>query len=301
MRFIHPVYWHLWILYGFLCVVSWLPYRFQVAFGRRLGRLLAHVYGKRRKIAETNLRLCFPDWPEEKRRDVLEKHFESLGMCLFEFGMSWWWPDERMRPLAHIEGLENLHEALKKNRGVILLAGHFTTLEIISRVLKLHADFHPMYRRNNNEFLDHVIRAGREWHCGKVIPHDDLRSMIRSLRGNMPVLYIPDQNFGRKQSIFVPFFGIPTATAPATSRISALFGTPIVPIVQRRLPGSKGYRLVIEKALENFPTLDVEQDTIRINRLIEKQIRDNPADYLWVHRRFKTRPEGEAPVYDDSD
>lgn len=297
MKFIHPRYWPIWIFYGVIRLISYLPYKIQVGLGRRVGRVMMYLSSKRRKIAETNLRLCFPDWTEEKRQEILKKHFESLGICLFEFGITWWWPDERFRPLAQIEGLDNLHNALGKNKGVILLAGHFTTLEIISRVLKLHADFYPMYRKNNNPLIDHIITSGRIRHTGKAIPQDDLRAMIRSLRNNMPVLYIPDQNFGRKHSIFVPFFGIQTATVPATSRLAAIDNTPVLPIVQQRLPDNRGYRLVIEKALDNFPAEDLEQDTIRINQLFEHQIRNNPVDYLWVHRRFKTRPEGEEDIY----
>jgi KDO2-lipid IV(A) lauroyltransferase len=299
MNFLHPRYWLIWIFYSLLRLISYLPYRIQMGLGRLLGRMLLHPSSKRRKIAEINLRLCFPDWSEEKRQETLKKHFESLGMCLFEFGITWWWPDDRFRPFAQIEGLENLQAALGKNKGVILLAGHFTTLEIISRVLKLHADFHPMYRKNNNPLIDHIITTGRVRHTGKAIPHDDLRSLIRSLRSNMPVLYIPDQNFGRKHSIFVPFFGIQTATVPATSRLAAIDNTPVLPIIQQRLPENQGYRLVIEKELENFPTEDQEQDTTRINQILEQQVRNNPVDYLWVHRRFKTRPEGEKSFYQD--
>lgn len=298
MKFIHPRYWLIWTGYVLLRLTSCLPCRVQIGLGRALGRLLMLLSPMRRKVAAINLRLCFPEWPEEKRRALLWRHAEALGMSLFEFGITWWWPDARFRPLAHIEGLEHLQEALKQNKGAILLAGHFTTLEIISRVLKLHADFHPMYRKHNNPLIDHIITSGRIRHCGKVIPHDDLRSLIRSLRSNTPVLYIPDQNFGRKHSIFVPFFGIQTATLPATSRLAAIDNTPVLPIIQQRLSGHRGYRLVIEKPLENFPTGNLEQDTIRINQIIEKQVRDHPENYLWVHRRFKTRPVGEAPIYD---
>jgi len=284
-------------MYGFLRVVNLLPYRLQVYLGKMLGFILFHVAGKRRRIAETNLRLCLPDWSDEKRRDILKQHFASLGISLFEFGIGYWWSDRRFRPLAHIEGLENLDKALQKNSGVILLAGHFTTLEIMSRVLKLHCDFHPMYRKNNNPLIDHIITSERIRHVGKVIPHDDLRSMIRSLRANMPVLYIPDQNFGRRHSIFVPFFGIQTATVPATSRLAAIDHTPVVPIVQERLPENRGYKLTILEELEDFPGDDIEEDITRINRIFEEQVRRNPVDYLWVHRRFKTRPEGEPSFY----
>ena len=299
MNFLHPRYWLIWFFYGLLRFISYLPYRIQMGLGRTLGKLLMYMSPKRRKIAGTNLQLCFPEWTHEQRRQILKKHFESLGMCLFEFGITWWWTDDRFRPLAKIEGLDNLNAALAKNKGVILLAGHFTTLEIISRVLKLNADFHPMYRKNNNPLIDHIITTGRVRHTGKAIPHDDLRSMIRSLRSNMPVLYIPDQNFGRKHSIFVPFFGIQTATVPATSRLAAIDNTPVLPIIQQHLPDNRGYRLVIEKELENFPTDNLEQDTTRINQVFEQQVRNNPVDYLWVHRRFKTRPEGEKSLYPD--
>jgi len=298
MKFIHPRYWLIWTGYVLLRLISCLPYRVQIGLGLALGRLIMLLLPLRRNIAAINLRLCFPEWPEEKRRAVLWKHAEALGIGLFEFGITWWWSDARFRPLAHIEGLDNLHEALKQNKGAILLAGHFTTLEIISRVLKLHADFHPVYRKHNNPLIDHIITTGRVRHCGEVIPHEDLRSLIRSLRSNIPVLYIPDQNFGRKHCIFVPFFGIQTATLPATSRLAAIDNTPVLPIVQQRLPGYAGYRLVIERPLNNFPTSNLEEDTIRINQLFEKQVRDNPENYLWVHRRFKTRPEGEPPIYE---
>lgn len=286
-------------MYGLLRLINLLPYRLQVYVGKMLGFILFHVAGKRRRIAETNLRLCFPELPEEERRKILKQHFMSLGISLFEFGIGYWWSDRRFGPLAHIEGLEHLDRALQKNRGAILLAGHFTTLEIISRVLKLHRDFHPMYRKHNNPLIEHIITSERIRYVGKVIPHDDLRSMIRSLRSNMPVLYIPDQNFGRRHSIFVPFFGIPTATVTATSRIAAIDRTPVVPIVQERLPENRGYRLTIQQELEDFPGDDLEEDITRINRIFEEQIRRNPVDYLWVHRRFKTRPEGESSFYTD--
>jgi len=299
MNFLHPRYWLIWIFYGLLRLISYLPYGIQMCLGRMLGRVLLHLSPKRRKIAETNLRLCFPDWSGEKRRETLKKHFESLGMCLFEFGITWWWPDERFRPLAKIEGLENLENALKKGKGVILLVGHFTTLDVIGHVLKLHADFHPMYRKNNNPLIDHIITSGRLRHCSKLIPHDDLRAMIRSLRSNKTVAYIPDQNFGRKHSIFVPFFGLQAATVPATSRLAAIDNTPVLPLIQQRLPHNQGYRVIIEKELDNFPTDNLEQDTTRVNQIFEQQVRNNPVDYLWVHRRFKTRPEGEKSFYVD--
>ena len=202
-----------------------------------------------------------------------------------------------MRPLAHVEGLENLQNALKKNKGAILLVAHFTTLVIISRVLRLFVDLNIMYRKIDNELIDHIFKDIEERFDGKLIRHDDLKSMIRSLRSNIPVVYLPDRNFEKRQSIFVPFFGIQTATIPATSRLAGIDNTPVIPIIQQRLPGNKGYQLEILAALDNFPSDDIEKDTIRINQIIEEQVRQYPTEYLWVHRRFKTRPPGEKPIY----
>ena len=298
MKFIHPRYWLIWSGYVLIRLVVLLPYSVQMYLGQWLGRLALLLSVKRRHVAETNLRLCFPHLPDDQRKKILWQHGESIGQNLFEFGIGYWMSDKRFKPLSHLEGIENLNEALQKGKGAIILAGHFTTLEIICRVLVLHTDFHPMYRKHNNPLIDHIITSNRLRYVSKVIPHDNLKLMIKSLRENNAVLYIPDQNFGRKHSIFVPFFGVQTATVPATSRLAAITHAPVLPIIQQRLPDTKGYRLVIEPALENFPTDNTEKDIIRINKLFEQQVRDDPANYLWVHRRFKTRPDGEAPIYE---
>ena len=296
-NFYKPHYWHIWLLYWMLRAISFFPFKIQTYIGRKTGVIGKYIFVKRRKIAEENLNLCFPEWSHEKQLQILDQHFESLGLALIEFGISWWCSDAKIRSLAKIEGLENLQGVLEKNRGVILLAGHFTTLEIISRLLRLHTDFHPVYRKNNNPLLDHIINSGRLRHCSKIILRDNLRSIINSLKCNIPVLYIPDQNLGRKQCIFVPFFNIQAATTTATSRLAKIANTPVLPVIQKRLPDNKGYSLVIKKELVNFPTDDHIMDTIRLNKDFEEQIRDNPENYLWVHRRFKTRPDGEARIY----
>ncbi len=297
MHFSHPRYWPIWIFYGLLRLISLLPYSTQIYLGRTLGSLLRRIAKKRRQIAEINLRLCFPDWTHEKRNEILKRHFESLGIFLFEFGIACWWSDKRLRPLAHVEGLENLQNALKKNKGAILLVAHFTTLVIISRALRLHVELNAMYRKIDNKLMDQIFKDVEERFDVKLIRHDDLKSMIRSLRNNISVIYIPDQNFGKRHSIFTPFFGIQTATIPATSRLAGIDNTPVIPIIQQRLPNNKGYRVVISKELDNFPGGDIEKDTIRLNQIIEEQVRQNPSEYLWIHRRFKTRPPGEKPIY----
>jgi len=297
VKFIHPRYWPAWCLIALVRASSFLPYHWQMYMGSLLGKIAKRFGKKRVYIAETNMRLCFPEWSAEKRHEMLDLHFDSLGKSPFDFGIAAWWSDEKIRSLAQVEGVENLREALAVGRGAILLAGHFTTLDIAGRIMHLYTPFYPIYRKHNNPLMEDFIGGNRANICGKAIRHEDMRSMYKALRDNMPLYYIPDQNFGMRYSIFVPFFGIMAATITATSRLAAKYGTPVIPISQARLPDNRGYQVRFGKALDNFPSDNLEKDTIRINQLLEQQVRENPADYLWVHRRFKTRHEGEESLY----
>lgn len=295
-RFLHPRYWPTWLSLGLLWLVIQLPQSMRVRVGRLLGWLMYYAMPGRRRIAEVNLRLCFPELPAAERQRLVKANHASLGMMLIEMGMTWWLPDARLRGLVDFEGLENLDAALAQGKGAILLAGHFTTLEIGARLLTLKRPIHPMYRPAKNALVDEVMRRGRERAADKVISRGDIRAMLRSLKQNVPVWYAPDQNYGREHSIFVPFFNIPASTIVATSRLAKMSGAPVVPFFQRRLRDGR-YRLYLLPAMEQFPSANVEKDTRRINALIEQQIRQMPDQYLWVHRRFKTRPEGEPGVY----
>jgi KDO2-lipid IV(A) lauroyltransferase len=274
-----------------------LPYRWQLRAGCMLGRLMLMVQPYRRHIAAVNLALCFPHLSEQERGALLRRHFESLGICLLEIAMSWWMPDARLRPLAHIEGLEHLGQALAGGHGVILLSAHFTTLEIGTHLLAIHARFHAMYRAHKNELFEAVMKRAREARCEKAIASDDVRGMLQSLQQNTAVWYASDQNYGHKHSIFVPFFDVAAATNPASVRLSKISGAPIVPFFIQRLPEARGYRLTLLPALKNIPSTSVENDMRYIHHLIEDQVRKAPEQYLWVHRRFKDRPPGEADVY----
>lgn len=292
-----PRYWpvHIGMALGWL--VAQLPFRAQMAVGRALGNLAYYLMPERRRIARTNLGLCFPECDSDARRALLREHFRSLGLGAVETAMCWWTPARKLRGLARIEGLEHLHAALDAGRGVILLSAHFTTLEIGGRLLALHAPFHVLYRRHKNAAFEAVMQRARARHFEKAIARDDMRGLLKSLKANMPVWYAPDQNYGAEHSIFVSFFGIPAATITATARLARISGARVVPFFQERLPGAGGYRLKLYPALENFPTDDEAADTQRINDLIETEIRTMPAQYLWAHRRFKTRPPGATPVY----
>jgi len=297
----HPYslrYWPTWLGLGLLRCLSHLPFAWQLATGRRLGGLLRAFGRRREQIATVNLALCFPDLAAAAREQILAELFESIGIGIMEMAMSWWSPDRKLRPLCDIQGLEHLQAALRQGKGAILLSGHFTTLEIGGRLLAQHAPFHVMYREHKNAAFEAVMHAARVRNFGKAIPRGDLRGMLNSLRDNIPVWYAPDQDYGAEQGLFAPFFGIPAATITATSRLARISGAPVVPFFQTRLPGSRGYRLTLYPALDNFPGASVEADTRRINAILEEQVRAQPGQYLWVHRRFKTRPPGEPAVYE---
>lgn len=292
-----PRYWPTWIGLGLLRALTGLPFTWQLAIGRTLGRIALRFSAHRRHITAVNLELCFPELDCVQRHDLLVRHFESVGIGLLEIALSWWSPPQKLQPLVQIEGLEHLHAALARGKGVILLSAHFTTLEIGGRLLAQYAPFHVMYREHKNAAFESVMKHARATHYEKVIERSDIRGMLRSLKDNHAVWYAPDQNYGREHSVFVPFFGIAASTITATSRLAHISGAAVVPFFQERLEANAGYRLSLQPALENFPSDDVEQDTQRINTIIETQIRRVPAQYLWTHRRFKTRPPGEADVY----
>jgi len=297
----HPCsirYWPTWSGLGLLWCLSRLPWAWQLAIGRRIGKLFCRFSSRRRHIVATNLSLCFPELTTAARAEILQEQFASLGIGVMEMAMSWWGSDRQLRKLVHLDGLEHLHRALEQGKGVILLSAHFTTLEIGGRLLSMRAPFHVMYRPHKNAAFEAMLQAARTRHFRKAIPRGDLRGMLRSLKENIPVWYAPDQDYGREQSIFVPFFGIKTASITGTSRLARISKAPIVPFFQTRLPGTQGYQLTLYPALEGFPGDSIETDTCRINTIIEARVRKQPGQYLWAHRRFKTRPEGEPGVYD---
>ncbi|MBL8258758.1 MAG: LpxL/LpxP family Kdo(2)-lipid IV(A) lauroyl/palmitoleoyl acyltransferase [Candidatus Competibacteraceae bacterium] len=297
-RFLAPRYWPIWLGLGLMKLMVALPFRWQLAIGGQAGRWLGKLARRRRRIAAINLELCFPDLSPTQRATLLEAHFAALGMGLFETALAWWAPDARLRGLARIEGAEHLEQAMARGKGVILLTGHFTTLELGARFMTLRQPFHAMYRPHKNRFYEIAQRHQREWRCKlPPLPRDDLRGLLRAFKRGRAVWYAPDQNLGARNSVFVPFFGVTACTITATSRLAALSGAAVVPYFPKRLPGATGYEVVILPALADFPSADVEADTRRINQLLEQHVRQAPEQYLWVHRRFKTQPPGKSSPY----
>ncbi|HLA30330.1 MAG TPA: lipid A biosynthesis lauroyl acyltransferase [Pseudomonas sp.] len=296
-EFLHPRYWPLWLGLGLLWLVAQLPYRVLLSLGRGLGALMYRLASSRRKIAARNLQLCFPQMPVAERKALLKENFASTGITFFEMAIAWWWPAERLRRLGRIEGLEHLRQAEAEGQGVILMALHFTTLEMGGGLLGMAQDMYGMYRPHKNPLFDYMQRRGREQRLLGVIGRDDVRGMLKLLRGGGVVWYAPDQDYGAQRSVFVPLFGVPAATVTATSKFARMGRAQVIPFTQERLPDAQGYRLCIHPPLADFPGDSEETDCLRINQWIEQAIRDCPEQYLWAHRRFKTRPPGETKLY----
>jgi KDO2-lipid IV(A) lauroyltransferase len=283
----HPIHWPLWLIIGLLRLCAFLPYRVHLALGRGLGWLMRRVARRRIRIATWNIERCFPGLSADERARLIDAHFEALGIMTFETVLSWWAPDRRLAALARYEGWEHVERALAGGKGVILLSAHFTSLEIGGRFFRMRSPMHPMYKPNRNVVIEHVMRTRRLEYFQTLIPMDDIRQLLRSLKANHPVWYAPDQGFLGKGMLMVPFFGIEAPTNPATSRLARMSGAPVVPFFTHRRDDGTGYLLRFLPALDGFPSGDLAADALRINRLLEDEVRQNPAEYLWAHNRFK--------------
>lgn len=291
-------FWPSWLLFGFMRLVTWLPFSWQMAVGSLIGRLAYHLARSRRHIAEVNIRLCFPELDANQAGELVKAHFLSVGKGIVETALCWWGRESQLQKKSILLGSEHLQRGLEQGKGVILLSAHFTTLELGGRLLALDTPFHVLYRQHKNPLFEAVMRRARKRRFEKAIARNNTRALLASLKDNMPVWYAPDQNHGGPQSVFVPFFGVPASTLAATSRLAKVSGASVVPFFQMRLPENQGYLLILCPALADFPGNNPETDTARINRLLEDVIREMPEQYLWIHRRFKTRPEGESYPYD---
>lgn len=296
-RFLAPRHWPTWLGLGLLRISVWLPWRLQRLLGAALGYLLYYLVASRRHVADINLKLCFPEMEKQQRKQLIKANFKATAISIFEGGMSWWGSDRRLKSLYQIEGLEHLEKAQAEGRGVILLGGHYTTLEISGRFLAYHVEgLQPIYKPAYNPLFEAVLAHSRKRLFDDLLNSKDMRAIVRSLKKGKVVWYAPDQDFGRKRSIFVPFFGVATATLTSTSRLAALSKAPVVPYTSERLKNGC-FIIRLQPALKHFPSGDDEADATRTNHIIEEQVRKVPEQYLWVHKRFKTRPKGEERFY----
>ena len=293
-----PRYWPSWLGVGVLKLVALLPYRALYALGRLLGALTRQLPGERRRIAERNLAICFPELDGIERDRLLRTSLADLGMMLVEFAYAWMGSDRVIaRVPCAIEGLEHLDACRKNGQGVLLVGAHFSHLELCARLVSQRLRIAGMYRVMDNPVFEATVLRARLRYAETMFTKDELRATVRYLKRGGALWYAPDQDMRGKDAVFVPFFGIEAATITATHHVARLSGAAVIPFFHKRLPDGKGYALRLEAPLENFPTDDVAADTARINTVIERMVSEAPEQYLWVHKRFKSRPAGAPPLY----
>ena len=281
--------------------VFWLLHFLPLAVLARIGAvagLAFMVFGReRREVARTNLALCFPGWDKARRKAVLRAHFRALGRSFVEAGIVWWGSEKRIRRIVRIEGEE--HVRAQGERRVIFLVPHFTGIEMEG--LRMSMDYKGMavYSHQKNRVFDEFLVRVRSRFPGTRMAarQEGVKTLLRGFKDGLGLQLSPDLDLGPRDALFVPFFGVQAATVTALSRLARLVDAVIVPVVVRQLPGGKGYVLRMYPAWENFPGESVEADTRYMNAFIEQRVLEMPEQYYWVHKRFKTRPEGEPRIY----
>ena len=288
------------IAIALMWLLHFLPLGALAALGRMLGSLLFWLIAERRRVTRVNLEKCFPGMDPSARERLAREHFRAACRSLLELGLLWWAPRERVERLVRIEGLEYLR-ALGATP-VILLAPHFVGLDIGGGRLVGEVNIVSMYSAQKDSDLAELLLHGRSrFGAPKLVSRQEgIRAVLAGMREGRPFYYLPDQDYGPRDALFVPFFGVPAATVPGVSRIARLVGARVLPCVTRMLPGAGGYVMRIEPPWENFPTEDIAADTRRMNEYIERKVMEMPEQYLWMHKRFKTRPPGEARFYEDA-
>ncbi len=293
--FLGPRYWPTWLGFGVIWLAAQLPFALQIQIGKGLGWLSYWFARERRHICQTNIALCFPELTEAAQQRLVRDTFVSNGIGVMEVGLAWCRRPQDFRDRVQVSGLEHLVEASARGKGILLVCAHFTTLEFAGSLLSL---FHPMdvtYRPHKNPLFETLMYRARARRYGAVIERGDVRAALRSLQQGHTVWYAPDQDYGRKHSVFVRFFGVQAATITATSRFAAFNDSAVVFFSHYRSADNSRYYLRFSAALEDYPTGDETADAQRINDVIEAAIRAHPEQYLWLHKRFKTQAEGPSP------
>jgi len=288
------------LLLAILWLAHWLPMPVLAAVGRGLGGLLHLLAGSRRRIARRNVELCFPHKPEAERHALVREHFGWLGRSILERGLLWYAPKERLMKLIQVEGDVSLAE--RSERPVMWLVPHFVALDVAGVATLLFQQHHAasIYQAQSDAVMDAAIRRGRLrfGRNAEIFPRSDsAKPLIRAIKRGTAFFNLPDMDFGARDAAFVPFFGNDAATLLAPSRMARALDMVVQPVLAEILPGGAGYRVRFLEPWTHFPTDDALADTAAMNRWIETEIVRNPAQYLWVHKRFKTRPAGEASLY----
>ena len=297
-NFYHPKYFPTWILVLLMRLSVFLPFSTQVFLGKIIGKFLYPIMSELRKVAYTNISNCFPEMRQSQVTTMVKRNFEAVGISFFETANAYYASDNKIKKTLTIENEYFFNNALKKEGGIILLCSHFMPLMLGSRALLIKHKIANVYRPQNNKMFDQIMVNGYQKNGAVMIKNTDTRSIVKALSNSLPIWYAPDQDLGINNSIFAPLFGIQTATASATARLAKNNNTQVIPYSFVRT--DQGYKMTFQEPLDNYPSGDAFNDAKRTNQILEKQILKNPEQYLWIHRRFKTRPEGEVSLYPDN-
>ena len=280
-------------------LLHFLPLRLLAPLGRGLGRLLFRFNRRRQRITLTNLRLCFPEMTEAERLELAHRHIEAFGRSFLERGLLWWSSPRRLRRLVQIDGLEHLHAQQAADRPVIMLVPHFVGLDMGWTRLTLECNMVSIYANQKNLLFNAALLRGRtRFGDSRLLSRQEgTRPALKAMRAGRPFYYLPDMDYGQRDTIFVPFFGVPTATITGLTRLARMGKAVVLPVITEMRPGSQGYRVEIQPPWEDFPGADIAADTRRMNAWIEEEVKKRPVQYFWLHKRFKTRPPGEPDIY----
>lgn len=298
--FLNPKYWCLHFIFFFLRILVYLPYHWQVNIGITLGRITYPFLKRRRHITVTNLKIAFPQKSEIEIKLLCKKCFESIGISCIETAMAWFMPNKLFKKITfHTHGFINFEKAHENcKRGTLLLGSHFMSMEIIGRFIgNQYSRFSIVYQKHKNSLFEHVMTTSRQAYVSQCLQRKNVLSIVNSLKRGGSVWYAPDQDFGSERTIFVPLFGKECATLTATSWLAKITGAQVVPCYYTRKSDFSGYDIHVLPPFDDFPSGNDYKDALRYHRILEKAILDFPEQYLWQHRRYKTRPPGQKDIY----
>ncbi|OEE60414.1 lipid A biosynthesis lauroyl acyltransferase [Enterovibrio norvegicus FF-454] len=296
--YLHPKYLHTWIGVGLMFLISWLPYRVQRFLGQNIGLLVMKLFKSRRKIADRNLQLCFPEMTGGERHALLKENFQHMGLALFETCMAWFWPDWRIKKHMKYVGFEQLEEIQASQQGVLIIAVHSFNLELGARSFGTHTSGYGVYRPNANPVYDWFQYRGRTRDNG-AIDRRDVKRMVKVLRKGALLWYAPDHDYGRHRYTWAPLFAVEKAcTTTGTHLLAAAGKAKVMTFTITRDREGTGYTLTLDPPMDAFPYDDEKAAAIYTNKFIERSIMRAPEQYMWLHRRFKSRPDGEPSLYD---
>ena len=293
-----PKYWPVWLGIGILSLLARLPWSFQRSLGRGIGNLLRVLMGSRAKVARRNIELTMPSLSAEQREALVADHFRALGISLFEFSRAWWGSIAPLRKNLQIEGADVLRLALARGKGVILVSGHFTTLEVCGRLLCDVTAVAGMYRPYGNAAMEYAVKKGRLHYATTMFTKTEMRPAVKHLKQGGVLWYAPDQDPSRGDSVFVDFFGVPANSLASTHQLARLSGAEVIFFGHYRTEQGE-YRMKLWSPEQPIPSKDAAADTAVVMQAIETMARRAPAQYLWIHRRFKRQPDGRN-LYADS-